>query len=165
MTNESNLKIRGHAIDVHAKMVEQATADKDGNIIWAGSVSSVFRDLKISMGYYTPIMKLLEHMDCLRQEKRGTKNINSIYVMLRDPGAIPEDDWPSINSIVKSSRRGLTSDAPGYKLLSQEIKALAERIPPGLDLAKALIELQEQINELSQRIDELNATVENKVKT
>jgi hypothetical protein len=165
MTNENNLKIRGYAIAIHGKMVEDAKTDKDGIITWSGSVAEIFRQLKISQGYYSPIMNLLQHMDCLRQEKRGTKNVNSVYVLLRSPGTIPEAEWPSISSIVKSSRRGLTNEQPGYRLLEEEIRNLAERIPPGLDLARALVELQEQLDKQSQKIEKLerllNAKVEN----
>lgn len=153
MTNEGNLKIRGYAIAVHGKMAETATTDKSGMIVWSGSVAEIFRILQISQGYYTPIMRLLQHMDCIRQEQRGTKNVNSVYALLRSPGVIPEAEWPSINSIVKSSRRGLTSDAGGYKLLEQEIRNLAERLPPDLDLARALVELQQQIDNLSQMLE------------
>jgi len=159
MTNESNLKIRGYAIAVHAQMTKEAKTNKDGIIEWSGSVAEIFRQLKLSQGYYTPIMKLLEHMDCLRQEVKGTKNVKSVYVLLRSPNVIPEQEWPSINSIVKSSRRGLTGEAAGYKLLEQEIRNLTERIPAGLDLGLALTELQQQIDDLSQRVQvlEINA--------
>lgn len=155
MTNESNLKIRGYAIAVHTQMTKEATTDKNNNIVWSGSVAEIFRQLKLSQGYYTPIMRLLEHMDCLRQERKGTKNVKSVYVLLRSPGAIPEAEWPSINSIVKSSRKGLTGSAAGYKLLEQEIRDLAERFPPGLDLGRALVELQQQLDNLSQRVEVL----------
>lgn len=162
MTNEGNLKIRGYAISVHSQMTKEAETSKDGIITWSGSVAEIFRELKISQGYYTPIMRLLEHMDCLRQEQRGTKNVKSVYVLLRSPGVIPEADWPSINSIVKSSRRGLTAGAAGYTLLEQEIKSLAERLPPELDLVKALVELQNQLDDLSQKVEVLiNAKIEN----
>lgn len=157
MTNEHNLKMRGHAINVHAEMVKEAKTDKDGNIKWSGSVAEIFRRLKLSQGYYTPIMRLLEHMGCLTQEVKGTKNVKSVYVLLRSPGSIPEADWPSINSIVKSSRRGLTTEQPGYKLLEQEIRSLAERLPPGLDIVKALVELQKQLDDLSQRVEAIDA--------
>lgn len=155
MTNEHNLKIRGYAIAVHGKMTEEAKTNKDGKIEWSGSVAEIFRQLKLSQGYYTPIMRLLEHMDCLRQEVKGTKNVKSVYLLLRSPGTIPEAEWPSINSIVKSSRRGLTDRPAGYTLLEQEIRSLAERLPPDLDLVRALVDLQQQLDNLSQRVEAL----------
>jgi hypothetical protein len=161
MTNESNLKIRGYAIAVHSQMTKEAITDKDGNIVWSGSVAEIFRQLKLSQGYYTPIMRLLDHMDCLRQKVKGTKNIKSVYVLLRSPGVIPEDEWPSINSIVKSSRRRLTEPTAGYTLLEQEIRNLAERLPPGLDLVRALAELQQQLDNLSQRVEVLEINAKN----
>lgn len=154
--NESSLKIRGFAISLHAKMAETAEVDKDGAIVWAGSVAKLFRELGISPGYHTPVMGLLSQTDCLRQVQKGTKGINSVYVLLRSPGTLTDAEWPSVNSIVKSARKGLTTETGGYKLLEQEIRNLAARLgPPDLNLAKALAELQSQINSLNHRITEL----------
>lgn len=160
MANKSDQKIKGYAFELYDAMAHNSIVE-DGVIKWYGSVGALIRELKINQGYQTLLMRLLTQTDCLRQAQKGSKNTPSVYVLMRDPASIPPDEWPSAYRIVKSRAEGLTNDLGGYKLLSDQIKAVAERIPPELNLAKALTELQQQIDEIKEQITELEVTVKN----
>lgn len=159
MTNSNDQKIKGHAFELYAAMADRSIV-KDDTVQWHGSIAALLRELKINQGYQTLLMRLLTQTDCLRQARKGSKNIPSVYVLMRDPASIPEAEWPSAYRIVKSRAEGLTTEAGGYKLLSDQIRAVAERLPPGLNLAKALTELQTQINDLSDKLQQLKVTVD-----
>lgn len=150
-------KIRGYAIQLHEKMTETAIVDEADNVIWTGSVSALFRELGLDQNYHTLVMRLLKETECLRQLQKGSKNIPSVYALLRSPALLAEEEWPSVNSIVKSRAEGLTISPAGYKLLEQEIRGVAERtgLAGGLDIPKALVELANQVNQIEDKITEI----------
>ena len=154
MADLGQIKIRNHAIAVHERMQSTAVM-RDNVLVWQGSVSALLKELGIPQGYQTIIVRLLTVTNCLDQIRRGTGTVPSVYALTRTPTVLVEDDWPSIRSIVKSPPDPLTAGATPDKLLVQEVRNLAERLPRGVNLGKALIELQSQINDLRKRITEL----------
>lgn len=145
--DDRGTKMRDQAVAVHGVMVRDSVVQPDKVILWEGSIAAIFRELNITQGYHTHIMRLLERTDCLRQKRRGSRNVLSQYVLLKDPRTIAEADWPSINSIVKSNSEGLTKASTAHILLEQRTKALEDKLQ-GLDVARALADLQSQIDQL-----------------
>lgn len=155
-------KIRNFAIDIYdvilkeseVRSLDEMDLESPKAVIWEGSVSRVIRDLGINQSYHTQCIRLLTHTECIEQIKRGSRNIPSRYLILKDPHEIKPDDWPSVNSIVKSRREGLTIPPGGYKLLAQRIEGLEKRLE-GLDIKRALIDLQQQNTDLLLRLESL----------
>lgn len=65
-------KMYDHALRVYNRMIEQADATEDGDIIYRGFLSNLFQqELKLPLPYYSIIKRALEELGCIEQQKRG----------------------------------------------------------------------------------------------
>lgn len=160
---KSTPKIRAHAIDLFHLMMQTAVNTPGGLgekpiVTWEGSVAALFRDLGISQGYHTPIIRLLTETECIRQSRRGARNIKSAYVLMRDARRIKPEDWPTGYAIQQREGKNLTYPATAGKLLEQRVDNITESLS-GLNVALALGELGQEVKFLNKRIKELENTI------
>jgi hypothetical protein len=74
-----------HAQRVYNKMLEESEEDSDGLTVYQGHLTRLFKDLRLSVPYYTLIKNKLVAMGCIEQTRRGGGNGTSRWVLWREP--------------------------------------------------------------------------------
>lgn len=54
-------------------------------LVFTGSVTALFEELGLGIPYYTPVMRKLKAMDCVRQIERGGGTKPSKWLLLQEP--------------------------------------------------------------------------------
>jgi len=75
----------GHCEAIYKAMEERSEPDEDGNVIYQGHLTKLFRTCNLSVPYYTAVMGHLKRMDCVRQLYRGGGGSESRWVILQPP--------------------------------------------------------------------------------
>jgi hypothetical protein len=76
-----------HVCRVYAEMLRHAAPDLEGEgrMMYEGHLTRLFRELRLSVPYYTQIKNLLTTMGCIEQVKRGGGNATSRWLLWREP--------------------------------------------------------------------------------
>jgi hypothetical protein len=133
----------------HAENFYQALEDAsvveevEGNDlrIFRGSTIKIFRALGISQSYYSRVIKGLGENGCITQLQRGARTQPSVLVLHNSPNA-------------QEFAKPLGGKRVDAVLLAQRLDNIQANIG-GLDIAKALVELQNQINALKARVSSI----------
>jgi hypothetical protein len=134
--------LQRHSISVYEAMMQSSKEEPVGDevfIVYRGSVVNLFKNLSIGFSYYTPVFRLLEDSGCVTKLQQGARGVDTIYVLHRPP---TEEDEP-----VESSSRPLTRPTE-FDTLTQRVENLERRLG-GIDIVRALAELQESVDRLS----------------
>jgi hypothetical protein len=86
--NTSAPALFDHCVEVYKELCrraeEQGQSEEDYPT-WEGFTTKVFKDLRLSVPYYTAVMNALKKMDCVRQLKRGGGGAPSRWLLLQEP--------------------------------------------------------------------------------
>jgi hypothetical protein len=75
-----------HCVRVYAKMNSEAIEiGEQGELVWEGHTTALFRELELSSPYYTSVMKMLKGMGCVVQIRRGGGNSVSRWQLNYEP--------------------------------------------------------------------------------
>jgi len=119
-----------HCEVIYNAMDEAAVPDEEGNQIYQGYLTKLFRTLNFSVPYYTSVMNHLKRMDCVRQLQRGGGGSASRWLILQPPTA------------------DLFNNSPGLKKTSTDLVQ-----------AQQIRDLNTRLNEQEDRIAMLEAKV------
>lgn len=115
----------------------------EGNT-WEGRITRFYADTGLPEGYRSRVLKRLEVIGSLRRDQRGVADHTPTRIILI---AHPNDcDWKS---------KDLTGGDPAGSLRS-ELEGIKRQLG-GLDIRRALVELQQQIDSLRTEIESLTA--------
>ena len=106
-----------HAQRVYEGMVAKAAPDGD-LLVYDGHLTALFRQLRLSVPYYTLIRRKLVAMGCIEQVRRGGGTATSRWVLWKAPEL---DEWKGTVS-VRAERGNETSQ------LRQQVKVLHDRV-------------------------------------
>ena len=135
----------GHVEKVYLAMKDTAIPEQlpgDDELVvpvWTGYTTRLFQELGIAVPYYGRVLKLLYEMGCITQLQRGGGATQSKWALLDEPNL--ERFVQAVETIEDAPK------APGE--LEQRIAAHEARLPEGVDIGRALFDLQEQINRKS----------------
>ena len=90
-----------HARRVLAQMVMEAG---EGNNIWTGNLTDLFKRVNLHVPAYTEVRKLLMACDAIRQVKRGGGGTPSVWSILKDELTL-EDLWFAQGEVNKEAAK------------------------------------------------------------
>ena len=90
-----------HCVTVWKEMDSTAADDDEGQRVYTGHLTKLFRKVGLSVPYYTNVMNHLKRMDCVRQLYRGGGGTPSRWVLLQEPTTILFESSPGFKSITK----------------------------------------------------------------
>jgi hypothetical protein len=126
-----------HAVNVYEHMEAVARPEEvEGaglQVVYEGHLTGLFRQLRLSVPYYTSIKNQLIGMGCIEQLRRGGGSAKSKWVLWKAPTL---DDWKAFSPV--RARRGTKTT-----VLEQQIR----------DLARRMGALEERIEYLTARLD------------
>jgi hypothetical protein len=125
--------------------MDYAEVYSDGGIeptprLYEGFTSHLFQELGIAVPSYGPVLDLLRAMGCITQERRGGGPSPSIWRLWKKPTLEDfELAFKTMPQVKIAARKEVHED----QRIADLTKALG-----GIDVPKALVDLQNQINEL-----------------
>lgn len=134
--------VQRHSLSIYEAMLQASKLETVSGAefaVYRGSVVNLFKDLGIGFSYYTKAFRLLEDSGCITKVQQGARGVDTIYVLHRAP--TDEDE------AAESSSRPLTRHSE-FDTLSQRVTNIEQRLG-GLDIGKALADLQESVDRLS----------------
>lgn len=148
----------GHTLRVYEAMAAEAeSVQEDGkpaSLVYEGYITHLFRDCNVPVPMYGDVLRVLKRMECIVQLKRGGGGAKSRWAIT---GVAELDSFMEANGqlIAKTSTsRGKTTQ------LEQQVDDIRKSIG-GLDVVKALSEMQHQLNEMQSDLSH-HRTVEHK---
>lgn len=138
----------GHTLRVFEAMHENASVEKHqigGNkestdvLVWEGYTTKLTGELGIPVPYYGQILDSLQRLGSIQQVRRGGGNAQSRWMVFGPPEL---KDWLLVQEEIKPRPR-----ANRQSTLEQKVADIEERLQ-GLDVVKAIAELQSQIDQL-----------------
>jgi hypothetical protein len=137
-----------HSTRLYAEMLKESdgVGEVDKPVVWKGHMTKLFVSLNIPLPYYTPVLHLLEEMDCVKQKARGGGARESEWYLIRQP--TPE--------LFEKATHKTTTPTPQYQTrieqLEGQLKDIREMLQ-GLDIPRAIADLQSQIDTLRREAD------------
>jgi hypothetical protein len=139
MTNTDNAPaaVYEHCCTVYDAMFAKARrievpSEETSMIVYEGHLTRLFRDLRLSVPYYSLVTKELRRMGCIRQLRRG--------------GGTAESQW----ELICSPSLELFKDATTRNRPANKIDALEQQVK---DLREMVHKLSSQVNQLSLFVD------------
>jgi hypothetical protein len=129
-----------HAKSLYNALQEKAEPEEvqGGTLtVFRGSVTHLYDELGISRSYYTPIITFLRENDCVSFLRRGSRSVESVVVLHREPSAEGMSLPP------------LTGRSHGAKVEAR-LKQL-EISTGGINIAKALSDHEKRLKRLESR--------------
>jgi len=123
-----------HAQKVYAMMARQATFGRleDGGLLtYEGHLTGLFKELRLSVPYYTTIKNHLTAMGCIEQTRRGGGNGTSRWVLWKEPEL---EAW-------KNTKPSRVRHGNKQTIIEQMVKDMAARMR---DLEAAIDNLKEE---------------------
>ena len=115
-----------HVSTIYNAMAEGAEEDKDGNKIWTGFATHLFKEYDLSVPYYTQVMRMLQAMDCLRQLRRGGGTAPSKWLLNQEPSMELFDAACQIPGAYRGSKAAQTDQM--LRDLSNRLAAVEDRL-------------------------------------
>lgn len=75
----------GHCQTVYTAMLEQAQTDEENDLVYEGFLTRIFKDVGLSVPYYTYVVQKLKAMGCIEQLRRGASSTPSKWLLVREP--------------------------------------------------------------------------------
>ena len=115
-----------HVSTIYNAMAEGVEEDKDGNKIWTGFATHLFKEYDLSVPYYTQVMRMLQAMDCLRQLRRGGGTAPSKWLLNQEPSMELFDAACQIPGAYRGSKAAQTDQM--LRDLSNRLAAAEDRL-------------------------------------
>ena len=115
-----------HVSTIYNAMAEEVEEDKDGNKIWTGFATHLFKEYDLSVPYYTQVMRMLQAMDCLRQLRRGGGTAPSKWLLNQEPSMELFDAACQIPGAYRGSKAAQTDQM--LRDLSNRLTAVEDRL-------------------------------------
>lgn len=148
-----------HCEAVYRAMEERAqvqpllqTMEEEG-LVYEGFLTHLFREMNLSVPYYTTVMQALQRMDCVRQIRRGGSTTPSRWLLKQYPTLELFNQMQDKTSMKVQGRRKVDK-------LEQMIHDLNRRLTSAEEILDAL--LQEHLEKLDaeERLTETSAPIE-----
>lgn len=130
-----------HCQTVYSLLAKQAKSEQFADelqLVFRGSYTKVFSESGISNSYYRIVKRIMTELGSITEVRRGSRNVESI-ILLHGPPKVEDADIIAL--------KDLTPAQKGATLLEQRVKDIEANIG-GLDIKKALADIQRQINTL-----------------
>jgi hypothetical protein len=143
-----------HTIRFYDALSEQAKVE-EGLQVYRGHPTTVTTDeLDLPLPYYSKMREILIAIGCVKQIKRGSGKTESVWVLVRQP---TETDFEGV---------GPANNKPNtefrlYQLATDAAIARLEARLGGLDVVKAVLELNAKLDALQAVIDGQKTQKEN----
>jgi hypothetical protein len=126
---------------------DAATTDDQGVVVFRGHVTKVFLELRppLPQPYYAKLRRYLLATECIVQVSRGARYSDSVWHLIQRP---TED---LIRDADPDSLVADTSTDTAIKLVQSRVKDIGEQLG-GMNVVRAIGELQGQLNALDERI-------------
>lgn len=118
-------------------------------IVWRGKVTITAKDVGIPDGTYKRVMDQLTRMKCVEQVERGFRGSAPTSVILHRP--------PTVEVWQDESRGRVLTRGETPAILSRRLDDLERRLE-GIDIKRALAELQKEIDDVRSLARNLNST-------
>ncbi len=115
-----------HVSTIYNAMKAEVEIDKDGNKVWTGFATHLFKEHDLSVPYYTQVMRMLQAMDCLRQLRRGGGTAPSKWLLNQEPTMELFDAACQIPGAYRGSKAAQTDQM--LRDLSNRITAVEDRL-------------------------------------
>jgi len=115
-----------HVSTIYNAMAEGVEEDKDGNKIWTGFATHLFKEYDLSVPYYTQVMRMLQAMDCLRQLRRGGGTAPSKWLLNQEPSMELFDAACQIPGAYRGSKAAQTDQM--LRDLSNRLTAVEDQL-------------------------------------
>ena len=115
-----------HVSTIYNAMAEGVEEDKDGNKVWTGFATHLFKEYDLSVPYYTQVMRMLQAMDCLRQLRRGGGTAPSKWLLNQEPSMELFDAACQIPGAYRGSKAAQTDQM--LRDLSNRLTAVEDRL-------------------------------------
>lgn len=133
-----------HLLDLYGRLESHA---QDG--VFEGSKVKIFREMKVSGGYYPRLYRMLSDMGCIEQTRKGTSAYPSLITLFHPP------ELDTYTSTYKRSRKRLTQKTD-VAILRQQVETVARRLPQ-VDIDKYIVSFDTRLSDLEARIAALEA--------
>lgn len=111
--------------------------------VFRGSITEIYRQTGISQSYYSKVTKALADNGCITYLQRGGRGLETVVALHHPP---LEHEW----NVPQTS----LMERGAFGILTQRLNNIDESLG-GLDVKKALVDLQTQVTTLATRVDEL----------
>ena len=115
-----------HVSTIYNAMAEGVEEDKDGNKVWTGFATHLFKEYDLSVPYYTQVMRMLQAMDCLRQLRRGGGTAPSKWLLNQEPSMELFDAACQIPGAYRGSKAAQTDQM--LRDLSNRLTAVEDQL-------------------------------------
>ena len=115
-----------HVSTIYNAMAREVEEDKDGNKVWTGFATHLFKEYDLSVPYYTQVMRMLQAMDCLRQLRRGGGTAPSKWLLNQEPSMELFDAACQIPGAYRGSKAAQTDQM--LRDLSNRLTAVEDRL-------------------------------------
>jgi hypothetical protein len=103
--------------------------------VFRGSLTLAYKELAVSMAYYTPIRRLLEESGAVQYLRQGNRNQSSCVVLLERPHAEKFDGIEALTPL------------PDHATLERRVRALEQRLE-GVAVVKTLADFEARLRAL-----------------
>ena len=142
--------LRVKSIAVYEIFEKQAKGIKEGQIlslVWTGKIQDVLVEAEVSAGSRAKVITLLTELDCIEILQRGNSAQSSIVRLIAHPEA---RGWIEPE---KNLRKGLTT-GDDSAILRESVRAIQKQLG-GLDVVRALADLEGRVSTLSLQVEAL----------
>lgn len=109
-----------------------------GSRLFRGKIVELYRELGISQGYYTEIIRFLVDQGCITYIQRGSRGFETVIAVHEPPTLSDWERWKLLPS------QGLT-EPPDYATLELRIRAL-ETLVGGINIVEALQRVKDELD-------------------
>ena len=115
--------------------------------MWEGFATHLFSELQIPIPYYGKVLNVLKDMGCVTLARRGARSIESQWILYGKP---TEAAYMKIRDKHAGSGNSKSRKSQAVLALEQQLADLKASLG-GIDIPKALTDLQTQIDELKPK--------------
>lgn len=140
-----------HCISAYDLMYVESSEDEANGKhfrVWEGSVSGLFKGLRISQSYYRKVFDTLETLGCVTRLRTGTREWKTLYALHYHPTHV---EWPEGAERQPTGRRRGTGTSSKVDVLRQQLNDLDARLS-GVDIVAVLADFEERLLRLEKEI-------------
>lgn len=137
-----------HAVTVYQAMSDKAATDGNGDRVWEGKLTELFREAGIPTGWYSRVTGQLYGNGCLEKLQVGSKYGPTRVKLLASPSEVT---WKII------PRQDLTARSEAGKLGARLENV--ERQLRGIDIRSVLVDFETRLATQDKRVAELERLV------
>ena len=128
--------------------LDAKAVEEDGIRVFRGHPTTIVtEEMKLPIPYYSKMRQALITIGCIQQIKRGSAKSKSEWVLVRRP---EDADFDSVDP--DESRNIDANTFRLYQLATDAALATIEQRLGGLDVARALVDMQQEIDDLKRQL-------------